>query len=155
MKSIRERIANRWIEVLGSKTKVPNAKFQQMVESTNATIAKMIEIHGQKFAFCLPPSEKQLSCLDPCANPEENGTAPDSASTNQSSASGTNILPHEFKFLVNAKSVWSVCQAWGWGKQGICRRLSWVSFQKITRSNDVCLSMALALVFFQLHLFII
>ena len=112
LERIRERIANRWIEVLGSKDKVPNAKFTQLVESTNSTIAKMIEIHGQNIAFCLPPSEKQLSCMDP----EENGAPPESAS-NQSSGSGSNILPHDFKFLVNSKSVWSVCEAWGLEKK--------------------------------------
>ena len=133
LKRIRERIAKRWIEVLGSKDKVPNAKFTQMVESTNATIAKMIEIHGQNIAFCLPPSEKQLSCMDP----EENQTAAESVS-NHSSGSGSNILPHEFKFLINAKSVWSVCEAWGLEKKTgyIKQGLMGNSFQTTTSKWD-------------------
>lgn len=108
---LRVKIANRWKEVLGVKDKIPKARYEQMVESTNATIAKLIEIHGQNIAFGLSPSEKQLSSLEPCESPAEKSAESASTRKSESSVVASTILPHEFRFLVNQKSVWSVCEA--------------------------------------------
>lgn len=110
---VRETIAERWMDLLKRKPSLPEAFFHRLVEETKATVANFVEIHHQEIPFCSDPFEKQLmkTLTDPLPHDSSSSTAEKSGASQSGSSAATVVLPHEFQFLVNQKSVWSVCKA--------------------------------------------
>ena len=110
---VRETIAERWMDLLKRKPSLPEAFFHRLVEETKATVANFVEIHHQEIPFCIDPFEKQLmkTLTDPLPHDSSSSTAEKSGASQSGSSAATVVLPHEFQFLVNQKSVWSVCKA--------------------------------------------
>ncbi|CAL1135030.1 unnamed protein product [Cladocopium goreaui] len=109
---VRETIAERWMDLLKRKPSLPEAFFHRLVEETKATVANFVEIHHQEIPFCIDPFEKQLmkTLTDPLPHDSSSSTAEKSGASQSGSSAATVVLPHEFQFLVNQKSVWSVCK---------------------------------------------
>ena len=110
---VREAIAQRWMDLLKRKPSLPEAFFHRMVEETKATVANFVEIHHPEIPFCIDPFEKQLmkTPTDPLPHDSSSSTTEKGGAAQSSSSAATLVLPHEFQFLVNQKSVWSVCKA--------------------------------------------
>ena len=107
---LRRCIALRWQEILNCKPRVPKHCFQKMVDSTKSSLSNIMEIHGPSIPFSIDPCDKQLALLE-APNPAISDSASVDARSATSSGRSYQMVPHEFRFLVNQKSVWSVCKA--------------------------------------------
>ncbi len=108
---LRKCIALRWQEILNCKPRVPKHCFQKMVDSTKSSVSNIIEIHGPSIPFSIDPCDKQLAPVE-APKPEISDSASvDGQSATSSGKRSFQMVPHEFRFLVNTKSVWSVCKA--------------------------------------------
>ncbi len=117
--NVRKSIANRWINLMSYKGKVPDTHYLSLVDRMKEGILMLTEIHGTELPFSPEPDEKRINPLVQQQGKQMSigalGDGSVSGAGGESSTGGSgssaSIVPHCFKFL-NAQNnaVWTCVQ---------------------------------------------
>ena len=117
IRRVRALIARRWNEVDKVWMHWKRPALEDFITRVKGFLEELIIIYGDHIPFApMPPDpflEDIMNDIDRLNGEKANGgqiVASSSKSTTSSGSSSVTI-PHEFRFLVNAKSVWTVLKA--------------------------------------------
>ena len=111
---VRSLIARRWFELEKLWLLWQRPDLEDFISSLRAFVHELLVVYGDHCAFPPMPSD---ACLDALLEDADkmrkaaHGTkdvSGSSTSTSSSKRSHDSVIPHEFRYLVNSKSTWTV-----------------------------------------------
>lgn len=111
--TVRLLLANRWLELDRVFVKWSRRQVEDFIARYKAFVEELSVIYGDSIPFPPTPSELYLESMlvdiDKLKKSEDaDRQRSPTKSTTASSSGSCSMVSHEFRFLVNAKSVWTV-----------------------------------------------
>lgn len=116
--NVRKLIANRWNDLQNLWMHWSRDELETFIDNLKAFLGELTVVYGEEVPFAPMPTDPFLDDLmkdmDKMNGLDGDGGEPGSSRSSMSCKSSTSgsssasMLPHEFRFLVNAKSVWTV-----------------------------------------------
>ncbi len=107
--NVRLLLAKRWLELDRVFVRWSRKDVENFIARYKGFVEELLVIYGDSIPFPPTPSELYLeSMLDDIDKLKQSADVSSTKSTTASSCGSCSMVSHEFRFLVNAKSVWTV-----------------------------------------------
>lgn len=125
IRKLRLFVAQRWMDVFHLKDVLPEADFERVQTGVSASVAQLIELHGEDIPFA--PDMKQIIPTTLVERVPIADVVPSEKASCCSSSSSRFNLPHEWRWIEMNEGVWTVLVV----PRPTCNHLLFVSMESV------------------------